>query len=228
VRLAQGFRAPETAELYRLQGAQEQANLDSEELKGIEIGGRGVVGDLQYELGLYYSEKNNVIFQDSERRNISGAKTLHYGLDATLRWQLASTVDLALDATVARHEYDSNPELLGVTGDIKGNQMDTAPEYFGSARAGWDFLPDYRAELEFVYMSDYFLDPENRHKYDGHELLNLRIIGQLTGRLNFGIRAINLLDTDYAERADYGFGSYRYFVGEPRALYVELGYSLAP
>jgi hypothetical protein len=34
----------------------------------------------------------------------------------------------------------------------------------------------------------------------------------------------NLTDADYAERADFGFGSYRYFVGEPRAVYVSVGY----
>jgi hypothetical protein len=34
----------------------------------------------------------------------------------------------------------------------------------------------------------------------------------------------NLLDEDYAERADYAFGDYRYFVGEPRGLYLQIGW----
>ena len=36
--------------------------------------------------------------------------------------------------------------------------------------------------------------------------------------------ARNLFDEDYAERADFGFGNYRYFVGRPRGAYVELSY----
>jgi len=32
-------------------------------------------------------------------------------------------------------------------------------------------------------------------------------------------------DTDYAERADFGFGNERYFVGEPRALFLGLRYT---
>ncbi|MFT7110264.1 MAG: iron complex outermembrane receptor protein, partial [Psychrobacter glaciei] len=36
-------------------------------------------------------------------------------------------------------------------------------------------------------------------------------------------RVTNLLDVDYAERADFGFGNERYFVGEPVSLYVSLG-----
>ena len=46
--------------------------------------------------------------------------------------------------------------------------------------------------------------------------------------MDIGLRATNLTDEDYAERADFGFGSYRYFVGQPRGLYVELGYNFAP
>ena len=144
VRLSRGFRAPQATELYRLQGSQAEADLDSEELGSIEVGARGIVGEFQYELGAYYMEKDDVIFQDANRFNVSGASTVHYGLDASLRWQFAADFDLALDATLARHEYDSDIDLLGSSGNINGNQIDTAPEHFGSARLGWNFLPDYR------------------------------------------------------------------------------------
>ena len=228
LRLARGFRAPQATELYRLQGDQAEADLDSESLDSIEIGGRGLYRSLSYDIGLYYTEKDDVIFQDSNRRNISGASTLHYGLDLTLRWQITEALDLALDGTLARHEYDSDIRLLGSSGDINGNQIDTAPEHFGSVRLGWDFMPGFRGELEWAHMGDYFLEPDNRHKYDGHDLLNLRVTGELRDRVDIGLRATNLTDEDYAERADFGFRSYRYFVGQPRGLYVELGYNFAP
>ena len=35
-------------------------------------------------------------------------------------------------------------------------------------------------------------------------------------------RLMNLTDEDYAERADYSFGSDRYFVGTPVSLYLGL------
>ena len=228
LRLSNGFRAPQATELYRLQGGQERADLDSEELNSVELGWRGITGEFQYDLGLYYMEKDDVIFQDADRRNISGASTQHYGLDVSLRWRFAQNFDLAADGNFARHEYDSDINLLGSSGSINGNDMDTAPEVFGSVRLGWDFLPAYRAELEWVHMDDYYLEPDNLHEYDGHDLLNLRVVGQLSDRLSVGLRGINLTDEDYAERADFGFGSYRYFVGEERALYVQLEYQLAP
>jgi iron complex outermembrane recepter protein len=43
-------------------------------------------------------------------------------------------------------------------------------------------------------------------------------------RWRASLRITNLLDEDYAERADFGFGQYRYFVGEPRGAYLEISY----
>lgn len=227
-RLSRGFRAPQATEMYRLQSGQERADLDSEELKSIELGIRGNGDNWEYELGSYYTEKDDVIFQDADRRNVSDASTKHYGLDFSLRWLFSENFDLALDGNIARHEYDSDITLLGSSGDINGNQIDTSPESFGSLRLGWDFLPQYRAELEWVHMAEYYLEPDNNHEYDGHDLLNLRINGALTKNLSAGIRVTNLTDEDYAERADFGFGNYRYFVGEPRSVYASLEYRFAP
>ena len=38
------------------------------------------------------------------------------------------------------------------------------------------------------------------------------------------LRVTNILDENYAERADIGFGEYRYFVGQPRGAYLEISY----
>ena len=227
-RISRGFRAPQATELYRLQNGQQSANLDSEQLDSIELGLRGTTDSLQYEVAGYYTGKHEVIFQDANRRNISGADTLHYGLDVSLRWQLSEAVDLALDGTLQRHEYDSAINLLGSGGDIEGNRIDTAPDRFGSARLGWNFPPGYRVELEWLHMDNYYLEPDNRHQYDGHDLYNLRLTARLSDRIHAGLRIHNLSNEDYADRADFGFGSYRYFVGEERALYAHLEYRFIP
>jgi outer membrane cobalamin receptor len=73
-------------------------------------------------------------------------------------------------------------------------------------------------------MDEYYLEPDNEHEYDGHSLLNLRVSSTLGSRWTAAVRVTNLLDEDYAERADFGFGEYRYFVGQPLGVYVELGY----
>lgn len=225
LRLARGFRAPQATELYRLQSGQQVADLESEELDNIELGWRGHAGEsLQYEFSAYYMRKDEVIFQDADRQNISGASTRHQGLEVSIDYSFDHDWYLGVDATVARHRYDSRIELLGSSGDIKGNDIDTAPRHFGSARLGWAFNTTGIAELEWVYLGSHYLEPDNEHKYAGHSLLNLRIGADLGQNWRTTLRLTNLLDEDYAERADFGFGSYRYFVGQPRGAYLELAY----
>jgi iron complex outermembrane receptor protein len=229
LRVARGFRAPQATELYRLQGGQETANLDSEKIDNIELGLRGDwLGTARYDVAVYYMHKDDAIFQDANRYNVSGAQTRHYGAEISFDYPISDHWSVGIDANVASHTYDSNIELLGSSGNIKGNDIDTAPKAFGSARLDWDFSAlagrSSRAELEWVYMDSYYLEPQNNHQYDGHSLLNLRITSDLTPRWSAGLRLTNLLDEDYAERADFGFGEYRYFVGQPRGAYLQISY----
>jgi outer membrane receptor protein involved in Fe transport len=225
LRLARGFRAPQATELYRLQSGQQVADLDPESLDSLEFGIRGQLGSgLAYDLSAYYMEKNDVIFQDADRQNVSGASTRHQGVEIALDYRISDSWYAGLAANIARHRYDSRINLIGSSGDIEGNDIDTAPRRFGSARLGWEFSPRGRAELEWVYMGSYYLEPDNLHEYDGHSLLNLRITQEFDNGWRAALRVTNISDEDYAERADFGFGQYRYFVGQPLGAYVELGY----
>ncbi|GAB5414548.1 MAG: hypothetical protein Cons2KO_21510 [Congregibacter sp.] len=230
VRTARGFRPPQTSELYRLQSGQQVADLDSETINSIDVGLRGSVSRFDYDLSLYGMRKRDVIFQDADRQNVSGAQTEHLGLEFSLRWNGANGWYAAADGNIARHRYDSSANLLGSRLDIEGNDIDTAPRHFGSARLGKESKLEsgqrLKLELEWVHMGEYFLEPDNQHEYEGHDLANLRAQLQVTPALQISARMTNLFDTDYAERADFGFGAYRYFVGEPRSLFVEFSYAI--
>ncbi len=229
-RIARGFRAPQTAELYRLQAGQAVADIDSEELDSVEVGLRGSSSNgFSYALTAFLMEKANVIFQDRDRQNVSGAQTEHRGIEVELRWQVNQHWYAELAASLADHEYTSDISLLGSQGNIEGNFIDTAPKHFGSARLGTEqVLGIHRllAELEWSWISDYYLDPNNEHEYSGHNLLNARFELAISPKLTATLVATNLLDRGYAERADFGFGSYRYFVGEPRSAVIGFRWSL--
>jgi iron complex outermembrane receptor protein len=74
-------------------------------------------------------------------------------------------------------------------------------------------------ELEWLHMGGYYLDPANAHEYDGHNLLQLRGSLAINSDIHLFARVENLTDEKYASRADYAFGSYRFFGGQPRALH---------
>ncbi|MDB4491357.1 hypothetical protein N9212_02325, partial [Luminiphilus sp.] len=58
------------------------------------------------------------------------------------------------------------------------------------------------------------------------ELWNLRVDAKPSDRISIGVVLTNLADTRYAERADFGFGNFRYFVGEPRSAMLSFSYAL--
>jgi len=220
---------PQTGELYRLQSGQRVADIDSETVDSLELGTRGQLAQVSYDLAAYWMNKDDVIFQDRDRYNVAGAKTTHRGVEATINWQLSPTWSLAGSASYARHRYDSDIQLLGTRGSIAGNDIDTAPRHFGSLQLLADLsdqgLP-ITAELEWVWVAKYFVDPNNEYEYEGHELLNLRASWDMTPSITLTLVATNLLDKGYAERADFGFGNYRYFVGEPRSAVLGLTWEL--
>ena len=223
-RLAQGFRAPQTTELYRLQSGQSIAQIDSEALVSLELGVRGDNNFFSYDLSTYTMRKNNVIFRNTERINVDNGKTRHAGIELSLSNSFSKQVSAGLNFSLANHEYANNPTL--VTSSIKSNEIDTAPRLAGSANLNWHIHENLNVEIEWVHVGKYYTDPQNTAKYEGHDLLNLRANLAMSFRWSLTARLINLTDRDYAERADFSFGNHRYFVGDPRSLYIGLRVSL--
>ena len=221
--LSNGFRAPQATELYRLQGGQVVADLTSEEVSSFEIGLRGSLDKFRYEAVVYTMNKDNVIYRDnSDFSNVSDGKTEHLGLELELHYALNESWDLATVINFTNHKYDGTQFVNGV--NVDGNYLDTAPKQFGSAHLGWRFSEHGRAELEWTHMSKYFTDINNAREYEGHDLLNLRVNWEMSEQLRFSARVLNLLDEEYAERADFAFGNDRYFPGEPRSIFFGMAY----
>ena len=217
-RLAQGFRAPQAAELYRLQSGQSTAKIDSEALTSLELGVRGGNKKFSYNLSTYAMRKNNVIFRNTDRMNVDNSKTRHDGIELSLFNSFSEQFSASLTFSLTNHEYANNPERV-ITA-IKGKEIDTAPRLAGAATFHWHFNENANAEIEWVHVGAYHTDPQNTAKYEGHVLVNLRTELNVSSRWSLMARLLNLTDRDYAERADYGFGNHRYFVGEPRSLYI--------
>ncbi|MEW5248260.1 TonB-dependent receptor [Microbulbifer sp. 2201CG32-9] len=229
-KMARGYRAPQATELYRLQNGQRRADLDAESIDSVEFGLRGGGGTLQFDLVTFYQEKKDVVFQSSDRLNLSDGATRHYGFEYDLRWQLPRNWRLAFTGTLARHRYTADVTAPGSNDLIEtaGNDIDTAPRRLFAVRLGWEPSQSTQAELAWDHTGAYFTDIENRYRYDGHELLTLRLRQQLSERATVGVRVRNLANVDYAERADFSRlgGGERYFIGEPRSVYVDLSLAL--
>lgn len=224
--LARGYRAPDTSELYRLQRQQSIADLDSEQIDSVELGIRGEAGPVRYSLAGFVMEKDNVIFRDSNGFNVSDGSTDHQGVEYELAWSPLDVLTLAAAGTYAEHTYDFNRAVEGGETIVAGRDVDTAPRHVNTARVNWQFVSTASAELEWVSVGSYWLDAQNAHKYEGHDLLNLRVGYRFLDAWNATLRVNNLTDRAYADRADFAFGNYRYFPGRGRSAFVEVRYDM--
>ncbi len=223
IRIATGYRPPETGELYRLQNGQTAAQLDSESARSIELGWRASFDTIEMDANIYRMRKSDVIFQDANRYYVTGAKTRHQGFELKVSSKFSGPWNADLAASYGSHEYANDPGYLGVSQAIVGNAIDTAPEWMASARVRYTKAA-WQAELEAIYLDRYATEPTNSNWYPGHTLINLRATRPLSQQWNMSLRVMNVTDADYAERADYGFGNERFFVGEPRSLFLTLTY----
>jgi len=222
VRFSNAYRAPQINELYRLQKEQETSIIKSEEIDSIESGVRYQSNRLWSELSLYTMSKNQVIVRDSAGFLVNDGQTEHEGIEWQTRLQVSDDWLLTTSASWAKHKY-SYARLYGDV-DIKGNDIDTAPRWQGSAHILYEPSSRTSAELEWLYLGKYFLDPQNLHQYAGHKVLNLHL-QQTVNNWKFSAHVNNITDKLIADRADYAFGSYRYFVGDGRNISVELKYT---
>lgn len=218
--LSSGFRPPQVTELYRLQRGQTTADLDSERLDGVELGYRRAWSHLRLDLTAFGMKKRHFIFTDAQGFNVSDGRTRHYGLEAEATWRPAARHELNLAASLARHRYDFDRAASGGEKIARGNEIDTAPPFMANLR--WQYRPqrDLTVELEAIHMGRYYLDAANSARYPGHTLANLRADWAANAHATLFARLTNLTGRDYAERADLAFGSYRYFPGRPRELFV--------
>ena len=216
--LGHGFRAPQTTELYRLQSGQTVADLDSESLRSLEAGARGSRGALDYDVAVYAEDTRELIFRDANGFNVSDGATEATGVEADVAWR-AGRHTLEIAAAWGRHRYAFTRNAGRGERIVDGNDVDTAPRWLGSAHWRWS-TDTVTSEFEVTYIGSHFVDAANTARYGGHALLNWRGDWQATPRVRLFARLLNLLDAAYADRADFAFGSYRYFPGMPRQLYV--------
>ena len=221
-----GFRAPQMTELYRLQRGQLVADLDSESLESIEAGIERSGPNGSVSAVLFAQESEDEILRDSTGFNISAGETSAWGLEWSALVRLGARHELDLVGTYARHQYEFSRAIGGGSSITRGDDVDTAPSWMGSAHWRWRPLETLLVEAEGVYVGDYQVDPANSDDYRGHLIFNLRTDWQVRENVRVAARVLNVTDERYADRADLAFGSYRYFPGLPRRLHVAVTWDL--
>ena len=217
--IGSGFRAPQATDLYRLQAGQENADIDSEKISSFELGLNRYGHRYHSQITAYSQKKKNVIYRNSDRYVFNDGATKSEGIELALNIELNIDQQLSFTGSYARHQYENTWGYEVATGD----DMDTAPRKL--AQISWLYQPSFLLNgktswvLDASHTSRYFMEPTNTVFYPGHTLFNARVSYALSSVIELSSRMINISNKVYAERADYAFGSERYFPGAPRSLF---------
>jgi outer membrane receptor protein involved in Fe transport len=219
-RVVRGARAPQTSDAYRLQNLQTVGAIKTETLDSAEAGLRGRVAGAAFELVGYAMDKRHFFFRDADGFNVPDGRTRHRGIELTLDAPLGKALRLNGAFSFARHTYEFNRPVTSTLTEsiVKGDDVDTAPHVLAGASLLWLPAPAFVSELSWTHVGRYFTDAANRHTYPGHHVFDLRMAWRPAPGLEAKLAIRNLMNTDYAERADYAFGQERYFPGETRGF----------
>lgn len=224
------FRAPSEGQLFRPGRAINTVNLKPVKVDSYETGLRGKNDSgMTYELSLYYMSKKDDILTyrhpDNSREVMNGGETSHQGIEGSLNIPLPKKLALSMSLSYARHTYeDWKPNA---TTDYSGNEMNSAPRLVANTRLMYrpSYLNGGRMELEWERLGSYWMDQANTHKYDGHDLLHLRVNYLLGKQWELYGRIMNMTDERYATAASYSSsGNSEYAPGLPRTLYAGASY----
>jgi outer membrane receptor protein involved in Fe transport len=231
------FRAPSQGQLFRQGSTADTVGLKPVKAANVELGLRAEpLRSLSLELSAYRLEKRDDILTYRDPVNgatqaVNAGRTLHQGIEAGLTAPLGASFSFMAAFSLAKHTYEEW-EVDPARGiDYGGKEMESAPRRIGRAELAWEpsFLPRARAAVEWVHLGTYFMDAANTHRYEGHDLLNLRVSAPLPGQLVAFARVSNLLDARYAESSSYTIARGEELApGTARSFFVGLSWDLRP
>jgi iron complex outermembrane receptor protein len=213
--LAHGFRAPQATELYRLQATQLNAELKPVRQNNVELGWRADWQALSLSTVAFYINTKNQILRNSNRENFNGGETSGRGVEVEIDWLPTDALRVKTAYSYAQHRYED--DLVAT----KGNDVDTAPRSLSNLSVSWQATQQLRLNVAWQHQGSYFTEPTNQQKYQGHDLMSLALKLQVQ-QTEFGLKLNNMFDSDYADRADFGFGNHRYFVGQERTVFFSV------
>ncbi|MEN7547301.1 TonB-dependent receptor [Rapidithrix thailandica] len=220
-----GFVPPQVSEMYR---GESVPTLNPSTYYNYEIGGwMSLPSNRGYlDISLYRMDGTDEIIsmqqEDGSYRNKNAGKTLHQGLEYTLKLYPVKAVEFRLSGTNVMHRYIqfNNGEV-----NYDDHEMQGAPSFIGNAELAYrpGFIKGFNASLEWQYVDEYFMDAANTERYEGYQLLNLRM-GYSLRQFEAWLHIMNLTDERYATRVSKSAWGKSYSVGAPLTFQWGVGY----
>jgi len=194
-----------------------------------EVGGRGRLSGLEWDIALYESRLTDELLQIATNSvgasvTVNAPRTVHRGLELGLGGSAMASIH-------GRLEW----HLSGLVNDFRfrndaaygNNQLPGLPKYAGRARLGYRFSNDTLVQASVEGADGYPIDFANSFGATGYLIWGLKAGGEIVRGLSWFVEGRNLADRRYAAttgviRDSGGADAAQFFPGDGRAMYVGL------
>lgn len=227
----QGFNPPQISQLFigSSYSGLPNPDLKPEYLANAELGLRGNLSlRLQYQLSFYYMWfKDQIVGEGDPPYYENVGDTEHAGVEAFVEYKILKGLSAYVVYSYLQTQFINNPDYAGYElRKTPHNQLGAGIRYrttFGTTLS-----------VDYKFMDKYFMDNEEVNVYDGHSLLNAKVI-QKWRSFFVSARVDNIFNTSYATYA-YASQSYdrtsrqmvwgkSYYPGWPTNFTISAGYS---
>ena len=230
VNYSKGFVPPQITEIYN---AIRVPYLLPQSFTNYEIGSWFSIPNGYIEWSLYQLNGRNEIVSvrqpDGVNLNQNTGQTKHYGIEYQLKYNFSKLFQVNFNGSNARHLY-VNTILKGT--DISNKDMVAAPRFFSNLTLLSQWNSALSSSIEWQHQSGYFMDEINATRYNGFDVLNLRVNYSIK-KHEFWLQCLNLTDQFYATMATKNFSvrgnnAYAYYLGDNRTFALGWRWNLIP
>ena len=227
-----GFRVPSEEQLFVQGSATNTVGLRPVKANSFEAGVRATGDRVAFEASAYTMDVTDdiVYFYNASTftSEVSNAgRTRHRGAEASVKVALAKQWRLESAFAYVRNRY---LRWVTATGsDFSGNEMEAGPRTIANTRL--TFAPTERSALaaEWAHVGWYFTDPNNAHRYDGYDILNLEATTPGYNGVSLVARIANVTNEHYSVASSFNpfvpaAEQARYTPGLLRTLYLGIQY----
>ncbi len=227
---SKGFVPPQITEIYN---AIRVPYLLPQSFSNYEIGSWLRIPNGYIEWSLYQLNGRNEIVSvrqaDGVNLNQNTGQTKHFGIEYQVKYNFNQFLQLNFNGSNAKHLY-VNTILKGT--DISNKEMVAAPRFFSNLTLLSQWNNALSSSIEWQHQSGYFMDEINATRYQGFDVLNLRINYSIKNH-ELWFQCINLTDQFYATMATKNFSvkgnnAYAYYLGDNRTIALGWKWNFIP
>ncbi len=206
--MAKGFNPPQISQLYigSSYSGLPNPNLKPEYITNYELGLRGSLTEkINYQASIFRMDFEDQIVAEGDPltyENIGDTK--HSGIEAAINYKLNDQLSGHISYSWLNTEFVNYPEY-------NGNALRKTPENQLNTRIQYKFKFGLTASVDYIFMDEYYMDNEEVNLYDGHSLVNSKLIYRIKNYY-FSLRVNNIFNTNYATWA-YASSSYNFVTG---------------